>query len=150
ILKLINIEKTIFFSLVVVNLYSITNLVILGLVKDNNDVAIYSAGWKLITVAQTLISLPLSLALFPFIGEHFGISKEQGISVVQKIAPLVILFTLLSGMVLWVLAPWVILSFYGAAFSDAITVFRILCFVPTIAAFNNLLGIQTMVNLNMD
>lgn len=150
VLKLINVEKTIFYSLVVVNLYSITNLVILGVVQDNHDVAIYSAGWKLIMVAQTIISLPLSLSLFPFIGEHFSISKEQGISVIQKIAPILIFITILSGTILWVLAPWIILTFYGSEFTYSIIVFRILCFIPTISAFNNLLGVQTMVNLSMD
>jgi PST family polysaccharide transporter len=39
---------------------------------------------------------------------------------------------------------------YGEKFEPSIMVFRILVFIPLIIGWNNLLGIQTMINLKMD
>lgn len=143
-------EKMIFFSMIVVTLYTTTNTIILGLVQTNKDVAFYTAGWKLIMIMQTFVSLPLRLSLFPFIGESFGRSKADGVAKVSQLIPFITIFTAISGAVIWVLAPWMIQIFYGSQFGEAATVLRILCFVPLILALGDLFGIQTMINLKMD
>ena len=143
-------EKMIFFSMIVVTLYTTTNTIILGLVQTNKDVAFYTAGWKLIMIMQTFVSLPLRLSLFPFIGESFGRSKADGVAKVSQLIPFITIFTAVSGALIWVLAPWMIQVFYGSQFGEAATVLRILCFVPLILALGDLFGIQTMINLKMD
>lgn len=143
-------EKMIFFSMIVVTLYTTTNTIILGLVQTNKDVAFYTAGWKLIMIMQTFVSLPLRLSLFPFIGESFGRSKADGVAKVSQLVPFITIFTAISGIVIWFLAPWMIQLFYGNQFGEATTVLRILCFVPLILALGDLFGIQTMINLKMD
>jgi PST family polysaccharide transporter len=143
-------EKMIFFSMIVVTLYTTTNTIILGLVQTNKDVAFYTAGWKLIMIMQTFVSLPLRLSLFPFIGESFGRSKADGVAKVSQLIPFITIFTAISGAVIWFLAPWMIQLFYGSEFGEATTVLRILCFVPLILALGDLFGIQTMINLKMD
>jgi len=143
-------EKMIFFSMIVVTLYTTTNTIILGLVQTNKDVAFYTAGWKLIMIMQTFVSLPLRLSLFPFIGESFGRSKADGVAKVSQLIPFITIFTALSGAAIWLLAPWMIQLFYGSQFGEATTVLRILCFVPLILALGDLFGIQTMINLKMD
>lgn len=143
-------EKMIFFSMIVVTLYTTTNTIILGLVQTNKDVAFYTAGWKLIMIMQTFVSLPLRLSLFPFIGESFGRSKADGVAKVSQLIPFITIFTAISGAVIWFLAPWMIQLFYGSQFGEATTVLRILCFVPLILALGDLFGIQTMINLKMD
>ncbi|HTF31310.1 MAG TPA: oligosaccharide flippase family protein [Flavitalea sp.] len=148
--KLIWSQKTVFFSLVVINLYTIANLIILGLLRTNRDVALYSAGWKLISVVQTFISLPLSLSLFPFIGEHFVLGREQGLNKIKQITPLIIVLTLVSGLLLYIAAPYIIPIFFGTDFYGSIGVFRILCLIPLINSLGNLWGIQAMIHLKMD
>lgn len=143
-------EKMIFFSMVVVSLYTTTNTIVLGLVQTNQDVAFYSAGWKFVTVFQTLISTPLSLSLFPLLGESFGKSRIHGLEKVKQFTPFITIFTTLAGIVIYLTAPMVIQLFYGSAFTEAATVLRILCFIPMIIALSNLFGVQTMINLKMD
>lgn len=150
VLSLLWTEKMIFFSMIVVTLYTTTNTIILGFVQSNTDVAYYTAGWKLIMIMQTFVSLPLRLSLFPFIGESFGRSQADGVAKVSQLVPFISIFTAVSGAVIWVLAPWMIQLFYGSQFGEAATVLRILCFVPLILALGDLFGIQTMVNLKMD
>ncbi|WP_207421477.1 flippase [Desertivirga brevis] len=143
-------EKMIFFSMIVVTLYTTTNTIILGFVQTNKDVAFYTAGWKLIMIIQTFVSLPLRLSLFPFIGESFGRSQTEGVAKVKQITPFITIFTTVAGIGIWVLAPWLIELLYGSEFRQATIVLRILCFVPMILALGDLFGIQTMINLKMD
>jgi O-antigen/teichoic acid export membrane protein len=151
--KIVNLlwtEKMIFFSMIVVMVYTTTNTIILGFVQSTTEVAFYSAGWKLIMIIQTFVSTPLKLSLFPFVGESFGKSNHEGVVRIKQILPFISIFTAVSGIFIWFLAPWLISMFYGAAFSEAATVLRILCFVPFVLALGDLFGIQTMINLKMD
>jgi PST family polysaccharide transporter len=94
--------------------------------------------------------MPLSQALFPFIGESFGQSRLNGIDKVKRITPFITVFTFIAGVLVWITSPIIIQLFFGKEFHEAITILRILSFVPLIIAISDLLGIQTMINLNMD
>ncbi|HTE07631.1 MAG TPA: flippase [Flavitalea sp.] len=150
VLKMLWTEKLLFFSTVVVNLYTTTNVVILGFMQSDTQVGYYTAGWRLITVVQALISLPLSQALFPFIGTAFAGGRERGLEVVRQLFPVVTLITLVAALMMWLFGPMAILLFYGEKFAPAIAVFRILVFIPIMIGWSHLLGIQTMINLKKD
>ena len=143
-------ERIIFFSMVVVNLYTTTNIVLLGFLQSTEQVGYYTAGYRLIMIVQSLISLPVSQALFPFIGSAFSLSKEKGLDLVRQVLPILTVVTGVAAVGLWLLGPFVMLAFYGNTFAPAIIVFRILSFLPIIIGWSNLLGVQTMINLKMD
>ena len=143
-------ERVIFFSFVSVNVYTYASALILGLVDTKEAVAYFTASWRLVIIMHTIVTIPLGMSLFPYIGESFGISKERGIEQVSRTAPFVALLTALMGIGVWLLAPYIVTIFYGEAFRPGIGVLRILCFVPMIMGISNLMGVQTMVNLKMD
>ncbi len=143
-------ERTIFFSVVVINLYTTTNVVLLGFLQTDEQVGYYTAGWRMIIIIQSLIAIPLSQSLFPFVGAAFSQSREKGLDVVRQLFPIVTVITGMAVLVLWVAGPLVIMIMYGEAFEPSIAVFRILSFLPMIIGWSNLLGIQTMINLKMD
>lgn len=150
VVKLLWSERIIFFSMVVVNLYTTTNIVLLGFFQQPEEVGYYTAGWKLITIIQSLIAIPLSQALFPFIGTAFAKSRESGLKIVNQLFPVVTFLTGGASLILFLLGPLTIQVIYGNKFAPSIDVFRILAFVPMIISWSNLLGIQTMINLKMD
>jgi PST family polysaccharide transporter len=143
-------EKVIFFSVLSINIYQSASTLILGLVQSPEDVAYYYASWRLVIIMHTVVTIPIGMSLFPFIGESFAVSKEAGIQKVQSTTPLIVLITAFMGAVVWLLAPFIITIFYGEAFRPAIGVLRILCFIPMIMGVSNLMGVQTMVNLKLD
>jgi len=143
-------ERIIFFSTVVINLYTTTNVVLLGFLQSPAQVGYYTAGYRLIIVLQSVIMMPLSQALFPFIGAAFAQSRNKGLDVIRQILPVTTLFTFTAAIVLCLFGPLVILLMYGQKFEPSIIVFRILSFLPVIIGWSNLLGIQTMLNLKMD
>ncbi|MBO9572993.1 MAG: flippase, partial [Chitinophagaceae bacterium] len=150
VLELLWNERVIFFSMVVINLYTTTNVVLLGFLQKPEQVGYYTAGYRLIAIIQTLITMPLAQSLFPFVGAAFSQSRDKGLDVVKQLAPVVTVFTFSAAIVSWIFAPFAISIFYGHKFEPSIMVFRILAFVPMIVGWSNLLGIQTMINLKMD
>lgn len=143
-------EKTIFFSLVVVNLYTTTNTFILGIYQNSEQTGYYTAGQRLILIAQSVLTLPLTQALYPFIGKAFGDNREHGLRVTQRIIPLIVLFTGTATLAMILLGPFIIGLFYGHKFDAAVPVFQILSLIPLIIALSNVFGIQIMLNLGMD
>jgi PST family polysaccharide transporter len=150
VLELLWKERIIFFSMVVINLYTTTNVVLLGFLQSETQVGYYSAGYRLIIIIQSIISIPLSQAMFPFVGSAFAQSKEKGLEVVRQMLPVVTILTFSAAAILWLFSPLVILLIYGHKFEPSILVFRILAFVPMVVGWSNLFGIQTMINLKMD
>lgn len=150
VLRLLWNERIIFFSMIVINLYTTTNVVLLGFLQSETQVGYYSAGYRLIIIIQSLISIPLSQAMFPFIGSSFAQSRERGLDMVKQMLPVVTILTFSAALILWLFGPLVILLIYGHKFEPSITVFRILAFVPVVVGWSNLFGIQTMINLKMD
>ena len=143
-------ERMIFFSLVFVNLYTSTNTFILGLNQNPEQVGYFTAGQRLIVIAQSVLAIPLTQALYPFIGKAFGDSREKGLIIVQKLAPIIVLIFGLASILMFLFGPFLILLFYGEKFAPAISVFQVQSTIPLIIALSNILGIQIMMNLGMD
>ncbi len=150
IFKVLNEEKIIFLSTVVISLYTTTNIVILGLLQTNEQVGYYTAAQKLMLIATGVINMPLAQAFYPYIGKSFGENRDQGIKAVHKMLPLVVFFTGLAGIGMFIFAPLAIRILYGEAFLSSIPIFRILSFIPLIVGLSNIFGIQIMLNLKMD
>jgi O-antigen/teichoic acid export membrane protein len=143
-------EKMIFFSLVVISLYTTTNIVILGLYHNSREVAYYTSAQRLIAIVQSLLTIPFYQALYPFIGKAFGENQEKGMMIAQKTVPVILLITLLASLTMFLFGPWFLVLFYGKAFAPAVPVIRILAFVPMVISISNIFGIQIMLNMKMD
>ncbi|MCF0062714.1 flippase [Dyadobacter chenwenxiniae] len=143
-------EKVVFFSLMVISLYTTSNIIILGLFQSETQVGYYSAAQKLMEVARSVITLPLAMALYPYIGKAFGEGKDVGLRTVHRILPVIVLFTAISGVAMLLTGPMVLKMFYGNKFEPSIPVFQLLTFIPLIIALSNVFGIQIMMNLKMD
>ncbi|WP_118976657.1 flippase [Taibaiella koreensis] len=143
-------EKVFFLSLCVISIYTNTNIVVLGVLHNSENVGFYTAGQKLILIMQMVITVPLTQAIYPYIGKAFGDDYNKGIDMVQRMLPAVFGFTFLAGLVIFFGAPLFISFFYGSAFQPAVTVCRILAFVPMIIALGTVMGIHVMLNLKMD
>jgi PST family polysaccharide transporter len=143
-------EKIFFFSLCVINLYSYTNTIVLGIFQNSTQVGYYSSGLKLITLLKALVAIPLAQAIFPYIGKAFGESHEKGINIAQQLIPIVILLTGALSIAIFAGSPLFIHVIYGDQFTPAVAVCRILSFIPMLVGLNTVLGIHVMMNLKMD
>jgi len=149
-IRLLYEERVIFISTVVISLYTTTNTVVLGLFVSATEVGYFTVSLSLLNVINSVISIPVSSAIFPFIGNSFAKNRETGLDVIRKVLPMISYLTFFAGIVLFIFAPLIINLFYGNQFHDAVLSFRIMAFTPFIISLSNVFGIQTMLNLNMD
>lgn len=150
IFKLLYEERTVFLSLIAMNLYTTTNTVMLGLLQPADKVGYYTAAQRLMSVVTGVINIPLAQAFYPFIGVAFSESLEKGISTVQKVLPLIVTFTLVTSVFILIFGPIVVQWFYGSKFLPSIPALQIIAFIPLIVALSNMMGVQIMLNLKMD
>ena len=150
IFSLLYLDRMIFISTLMISIYTTSNIVILGFMRPDNEVGIYTAAARIVGIVQTLTLLPLSQTLFPYISKSFAQNRESGIQEVKKIFPLISLFTLLLSIALFIFSPLIIHILFGSAFNKAILVLRILSFNPFIISLSNLMGVQTILNLKKD
>lgn len=143
-------ESMVFFSMVVINLYTITNMVMLGAITSYKEVGYYAAALRLIQVFTSIVNVPLSQAIFPYVGEAFGVSREAGFSKIREMLPVVFWFTLLLSLGTCLFGPFILTWFYGEEFKPSVMAFEVLSFIPVILAINNILGTQVMLNQKMD
>jgi len=143
-------SRIIFFSLFFANLYTGTNTVILGFYQNAEQVGYYTAAQRLIVIAQSVLAIPLAQSFYPVAGKAFGEGREQGLRMIQKLVPLIVIFLGIASVGMFLFGPLVIQLFYGHKFAPAIPAFRLLAIVPLFYMLNNLFGIQVMVNLGMD
>jgi O-antigen/teichoic acid export membrane protein len=142
--------KELFFSLVTISLYSNSTIIILGFFLDSTNVGYYSAAFRLIITAITILSIPLNQALFPFISSSFSINYNKGINELQRILPVCLVFSFLYSAVFFLFAPFIIHLFYGDKFNESIIIFRTLSMVPFLVSVNSFLGIHALLNLKKD
>lgn len=150
IVKTLNDGKSIFFSLLTINLYTYTSVVVLGFFNSSTEVGYYTAANRLISVAQAVMFAPINQALFPFIGSAFGRSKEEGLNMIKKVFPSTLIISFLYCCLLLLFSRIMVKIIFGPSFNSAVTILQLLSFVPFIINCSTVLGIQAMVNLKMD
>lgn len=142
--------RLIFFSSIIFSLYTTTNIIILGFFAGAKTIGYYTTAVSFIIIVQSVVNIPLSSSLYPYIGKSFSESEENGIIKLRKIVPLVFYFTAAICLGILILAPFVVFVIYGKSFEGSIISVQILSFLPLISAMSSLMGIQTMLNLRMD
>jgi len=148
--KLLFTEKTVFFSLIAINLYTTTNTVMLGLLEKPIQVGYYTAAQRLMAVVNGVINMPLAQSLYPFLGLAFAESLQKGLATVRKLYPLIITLTFTISLVIFLIGPTVVHWFYGKKFEASVNALRILSFIPMITSTSNFFGVQIMLNLKLD
>ncbi|WP_377100357.1 flippase [Mucilaginibacter calamicampi] len=150
ILRTLKDEYQVFFSTVVINVYTTANMVLLGALTNNAQVGYYAAAIKIVQIAQAVITVPLSNSFFPYVGAAFASGRDEGVQAAQKVLPIVTIvgFIAFTGMV--VLGPWALRLFYGESITLSIPIFLILSVTPLLIVISNVYAIQVMLNLIMD
>lgn len=136
----------IFLSTLSINLYTTSNTFLLGLLAGNQAVGIFSGANKIREAYQGLLG-NFGRTFYPHISKQFIENRSKAFSQIKKYSVVVVGLSLVSGLLLFVLAPQIIRTVLGPDFSEAVSVFQILAFVPAIIMISNIAGIQIMLNL---
>jgi O-antigen/teichoic acid export membrane protein len=150
ILSILKDDRIIFFSQIIIYLYTATNTIILGSLATDTQVGYYSAALRFIQIAQAIITLPLSNSFFPYVSAAFGKSKEEGIMAASKVVPIVSIISLVAFLGMVTLGPWALQLFFGDKFTASVPIFITMAILPFLVVVSNVYGIQVMLSLKMD
>lgn len=135
-----------FLSTIAMNLYTSSNVLILGFATNTSSVAYYDGAQKIVTAASGIVS-PFSQAIYPYVSRLLIDSKEDGMRVLRRTLKIVAVCTFITSLVIYSLADKIVYSFLGKGFSETIPVLKVLAFVPFLIGLSNVFGILTMLPL---
>ena len=138
----------VFISTLFINLYTNSNVFLLGMLTNNTVVGYYAAANKLIEAVKGLMA-PVSNAIFPHVSVMFKESKEKAIIFLCKMLHIIMGTTLVTSTVVLIFAEQLVTIIMGDSYSESIIILRILSFLPFIIGLSNIFGIQTMVAFGM-
>ncbi len=139
-----------FLSYVFINLFTTTNIVILGLASNDHAVGIYSGAYKIYSIFQVLLLFPFSQAFYPHISQSFHENFDRGVEILKKVFILLGATTIVISIALFLFSDIIVRIILGNQFLDASIPLRIMSAVPFLSGMSNLFGIQGMLNLKMD
>ncbi|GAA4328988.1 oligosaccharide flippase family protein [Flaviaesturariibacter amylovorans] len=128
----------------------LTNIIIAGTMLSIRDTGFYTAALRIVIIVQSIIAMPLNTVLFPYVGEAFTGSHENGMDRLRKTLPYV--FAITFGMSVFVLlfAEPLIGFVFGREFAGAAGLLRIFAFGLLFSNLNTALGQHVMLNLRLD
>lgn len=142
--------KMLFFSSVVISLYTSTSTLLLGLYCNNRDVGLYTAASKLVDIAKVFAIMPITQLIYPIVTQKISDNVEEGVLFVKKLMPIFNLMAVLLFFGAIIVGPFILYLLFGAEFLDAIPILWVLSFTLVLILYSTVFGILLMVNLGMD
>lgn len=136
----------VFIGTAAINLYTVSNTVVLGALAGTREVGLFTSADKLKAAAQGLTS-PVSQAAYPRVNALFAHSHEEAFVFLRKILVLQGGFCLAISLGLWLTAGWGVPLALGPGYEEAIDILRWLSPLPFLIGLSNVFGIQALLGL---
>lgn len=136
-----------FLSSIWINLYTTSNVFILGLFAPNSVVGYYSAADKVRIAFQGILS-SMSQSVFPYVNKLLAESYQKFISFNRKLLKISVMIGIIISSSLFLFAEPIVRIVLGNEYSQSVIVLRIIAWLPLIIFLSNVFGIQTMLPLN--
>lgn len=138
----------IFISTLFINLYTNSNIFILGILTNDTIVGYYAAANKLIEAVKGLLA-PVSNAIFPHVSVLFKESREQAIHFLCKVLHYIGGGSFVISLLVFIFARPIVHLIMGNSYEESVEILRMISFLPFIIGLSNIFGIQTMVAFGM-
>lgn len=137
-----------FVSAISANLYTGTNIIILGFIQGPLAVGIFAAADRLRMAAQALVN-PINQAVYPRTSRLMHHSRAEGMAFARKLLLFQGGFTLLISLTMFFGADLIIRILAGHQYDGSGTVLRILSPIPFMAGISSVFGMQVMLPLGL-
>ena len=136
-----------FLGMFSVNLFSSTNLVILGLFANNTMVGYFRAGDALVRALIGLLQ-PIVNAIYPHVCRLAGSSKRSAYLFIRKTLLFIAVIGFAIAIVTLIFAEPIVMTVFGKQYRETISVIMILSFLPFISNCSSVLGVQGLLAFN--
>lgn len=140
--------REIFISTVAINIYTTTNIVILGLMTNPTAVGYFGAANKLIDSVKGLMGA-ISNAVYPHVSALVKDSPRGAIEFIKKFGRRYVGLFLVISASLSIGAPWIVELLFGSGYEQTTVILRLMAWLPFIIALSNVFGIHFMLNFGL-
>lgn len=140
-----------FFSTLVINMYTYTNTFLLGLLSTESETAYFNVVYRIIFAIQGLLLVPFNMAFFPYISTSFSKNEyEESNKRLMNACYMILIATFACGLVLFIVAPNIVIFLFGNEFQKSIQLLRFLAFIPVLMGMVNVFGYNGLMPLHKD
>jgi O-antigen/teichoic acid export membrane protein len=118
------------FSIIIVGFYARYDVLILGILRDTQEVAWFSIAYSFILILA-LISFSSTNALFPIFSRLSGIHREQQLTLLRDSLRYVLIIAIAVSGGVYITAETVVLTIYGQEYAPAFEALQIMAFSLT-------------------
>ncbi|MCE1163854.1 MAG: oligosaccharide flippase family protein [Bacteroidetes bacterium] len=136
----------VFYSIICTSVYGYANTFILGLFSDLKVVGFYAASDKIVSGIVGIIS-NLNESTYPRISSLLVENREKGVEMIKMSAKIIGTVSLSFSFLLFIFAKPLVLVIFGDEFASTVPLLRIMSLIPLFLPLNNLLGVQTILNM---
>lgn len=136
-----------FLSTIWINLYTTSNVFVLGLFAPASVVGYFAAADKVRMAFQGILS-PITQSVFPHVNKMLSESYERFIGFNKKILKIGFIVGGMISLVVFVFSELLVKIILGNEYESSVIILRIIAWLPLIVILSNVLGIQTMIPLN--
>jgi len=137
-----------FLSTIGVNIYTTSNIVILGFISGPSAVGFFSPVYKIVLAIFGLLT-PITQTLYPHISVLARESRADAISFIDKLLKPVALTGILTSLGIYFYSPSVVHFILGPDYIPSIPILKAFSLIPFAVAVSNILGTLTMLPLGM-
>jgi PST family polysaccharide transporter len=138
----------IFVSALAINLFTTTNIFLLGILVNDTAVGYYSAADKIRAAAQNILPT-ITQTVFPHINKILSESYEKFISFIKVLLKYQSLISLVISLVLYLFAGKIVLLILGNEYPASIPVLKILSVLPLLSSFTTIFTVNILIPLNL-
>ena len=139
----------IFLNNVFSNIYALGGLTIIGMYLSDHEIGIYASANKIIAALCMLLSMPLSLSLFPSLSRSFAESLTEGWKRLKMCLLYISLFGLLVTVMIFLFSPLFVQLILGDAFTESIDVIRAMSCIPFLVIVATMFTIQGLYGMQL-
>ncbi len=141
--------KEIFLSTLAINLYTASDVVILGFLTNATVVGYYSGADKFVNCIKRAVGA-VNDAVYPYISRVLAENRERGFYFLRRQLLVYMVCGFFGGVALYALSPWGVPWLLGERYVPSIVPLQVMAFVPLVVAMSNVLGYETMLPLGME
>lgn len=138
--------KSVFISMLAINSYTSSSIVILGLFSNSTVVGYYSGAQKIIDNIRRILE-PILQATYPHISKLLQESKEKSKNFIKKAIIILGGGSFVLSIVVFLCAEKIVEIILGAGYQQSVLLLRIMAFLPVIITVSNIYGIQILITI---
>ncbi len=136
--------KSVFISMLAINSYTSSSIVVLGLFSNSTVVGYYSGAQKIIDNIRRILE-PILQATYPHISKLLQESKERSKIFIKKAIIILGSGSFILSIVVFLFAEKIVEIILGVGYQQSVLLLRIMAFLPVIITVSNIYGIQILI-----